>query len=67
MRPDCTRRGGGGPTMYMLEGVYIDVSYTDILETYGSVAAYLRDGLGLTDEELELLKDVAPVGPDEAP
>ena len=44
--------------MYMLEGIYIDVTHTDILERYGSVAAYLRDGLGLTEDELAVLKDV---------
>ena len=50
--------------MYMLEGVYIDVTYTDILDVYGSVAAYMRDGLGLTEDEMALLKDVAPIDED---
>lgn len=52
--------------MYMLEGAYIDVSHTDILDRYGSVTAYLREALGLTEEELALLKDVAPIEADEA-
>jgi hypothetical protein len=49
----------------MLEGAFIDVSGTDILDRYGSVAAYLRDGLGLGEDEIRALADVLALPPGE--
>ncbi len=36
---------------------YLDEFYNSIEESYGSVDSYLREGLGLTDEELETLRN----------
>lgn len=41
---------------YILEGSYIDGSLDQAVEGYGSMDAYIRDGLGLSDPEIELLK-----------
>lgn len=41
---------------YVLEGSYIDGSLKRIEEGYGGIEGYLRDGLGLTDEEIVLLR-----------
>ena len=43
--------------MYLLEGAFIDVSGTDVVDRYGSVAGYLRHGLGLTADEVRALAD----------
>ena len=42
---------------YVLQGFYIDAALDEMLQRYGSVDAYLRDGLGLTDDELQRLRD----------
>ena len=42
---------------YILQGFYIDGSLDQAVESYGSMEAYIRDGLGLTDEEVERLKN----------
>ncbi len=41
---------------YILEGSYIDGSLEQAVEDYGSMEAYIRDGLGITDEEIEQLQ-----------
>ena len=42
---------------YILQGFYIDGSLDQAVESYGSMDAYIRDGLGLTDEEVKRLKN----------
>jgi len=41
---------------YILQGAYIDAALDQAVEDYGSMEAYLRDGLGITDEEIERLR-----------
>jgi len=41
---------------YILQGAYIDAALEQAVEDYGSMEAYIRDGLGITDEEVEKLK-----------
>ena len=38
-------------------GSYIDASYDEMVKTYGSVDAFIRDGLGLSDQEINRLRD----------
>jgi len=42
---------------YVLDGSYVDGTLDRAVEEYGSMEAYVRDGLGLTDEETERLRD----------
>ena len=42
---------------YVLRGDYIDGSLDRAVEAYGSMDVYLRSGLGLTEEEIESLRD----------
>jgi protein-tyrosine phosphatase len=42
---------------YVLDGSYVDGALDRAIEEYGSMEAYVRDGLGLTDEETERLRD----------
>jgi len=42
---------------YILEGSYIDATRDEILNQYGSMDAYLRDGLGLSAVEMKQLRD----------
>ncbi|MBK1790657.1 tyrosine-protein phosphatase [Persicirhabdus sediminis] len=41
---------------YLLEGAYIDAALEAAVEKYGSMEAYIRDGLGITDAELNELR-----------
>ncbi|MBK5096787.1 MAG: tyrosine-protein phosphatase [Gemmatimonadetes bacterium] len=41
---------------YYLEGHYIDSTLEKAVEDYGSMEAYIRDGLGISDEEIEHLR-----------
>ena len=41
---------------YILEGSYIDASYNEIIERYGSMDGYLLKGLGLTPAEIEQIR-----------
>lgn len=41
---------------YILQGAYIDGSLEQAVEDYGSMEAYIRDGLGITNEEVEGLR-----------
>ena len=41
---------------YILQGAYIDAALEQAVEDYGSMEAYIRDGLGITDEEIEQLR-----------
>ena len=42
---------------YRLEGDYIDASLDEVIQEFGSMDAFLREGLGLTDDELMRLRD----------
>jgi len=41
---------------YILRGAYIDAALEQAVEDYGSMEAYIRDGLGISDEEVEQLR-----------
>jgi protein-tyrosine phosphatase len=41
---------------YILQPAYIDAALEQAVEDYGSMEAYIREGLGITDEEVEQLK-----------
>jgi protein-tyrosine phosphatase len=41
---------------YRLEGHYIDAALERAVEEYGSMEGYIRDGLGITDEEIDRLR-----------
>lgn len=41
---------------YILQGAYIDAALEQAVEDYGSMEAYIRDGLGITDEEVDRLR-----------
>ena len=41
---------------YVLDGSYIDGTLEEARRTYGSMEAYIRDGLGISDEEVERLR-----------
>lgn len=41
---------------YILEGSYIDGSLAQAVAQYGSMDAYIREGLGISDDEIEMLK-----------
>ena len=42
---------------YILEPEYIDATRDEILRRYGSMEAYIKDGLGITDAELAALRN----------
>jgi protein-tyrosine phosphatase len=42
---------------YILEGSYIDGTLKQAVADYGSMQAYIRDGLGITDQEIERLRE----------
>jgi protein-tyrosine phosphatase len=42
---------------YILQGDYIDASLDETVKRYGSMENYIRDGLGVSDEEVERLQD----------
>jgi protein-tyrosine phosphatase len=42
---------------YILDGSYIDGTLERAVADYGSMEGYIRDGLGITDEEVERLRD----------
>ena len=39
------------------QGAYIDASYDEMVKAYGSVDTFIRDGLGLSDQEINQLRD----------
>jgi protein-tyrosine phosphatase len=41
---------------YILQATYVDAALEQAVEDYGSMEAYIRDGLGISDEEVEKLK-----------
>ena len=41
---------------YILQPAYIDAALQQAVEDYGSMEAYIRDGLGISDEEVEQLR-----------
>jgi len=42
---------------YILEGSYIDGTLEQAVQEYGSMEAYIREGLGLTEDEINQLRD----------
>jgi len=42
---------------YILQGAYIDAALEQAVEDYGSMEAYLCDGLGITDDEVANLRE----------
>jgi protein-tyrosine phosphatase len=48
---------------YRLQGAYIDASLEEAVRQHGSMEAYARDGLGLTEAEIEALRDQLLVSP----
>jgi protein-tyrosine phosphatase len=46
----------GANAFYVLEGSYIDASLDEAVTRYGSMASYIREGLGVSDEELAGLR-----------
>jgi protein-tyrosine phosphatase len=42
---------------YRLQGAYIDASLEEAVRQHGSMEAYARDGLGLTEAEIEALRE----------
>jgi len=42
---------------YILEGTYIDATLDEINKEYGSIDKYLREGLGLSDAEIQKLQE----------
>lgn len=42
---------------YILDGSYIDGTLDHAVTEYGSMETYIRDGLGITDEEIETLRE----------
>lgn len=43
-------------SLYILDGSYIDAARDEMIKLNGSVDAYIRDSLGITDEEIEQLR-----------
>jgi protein-tyrosine phosphatase len=41
---------------YILDGSYIDGALEQAVAEYGSMEAYIREGLGISDDEIEMLK-----------
>jgi protein tyrosine/serine phosphatase len=39
------------------EGAYIDASPEEMIQEYGSVEGYVREGLGLSQQEISRLRD----------
>jgi protein-tyrosine phosphatase len=48
---------------YRLQGAYIDASLEEAVQQHGSVDAYVREGLGLTEAKIEALRDQLLVSP----
>lgn len=42
---------------YILQPEYIDASLDEVVKRYGSMENYIRDGLGITDQELNSLRE----------
>ena len=41
---------------YVLDGSYIDGALEQAVAGYGSMDAYIREGLGITEDEIDMLK-----------
>ena len=41
---------------YILQGAYIDAALEQAVEDHGSMEVYIRDGLGITDIEIDMLR-----------
>ncbi len=53
----------GANAFYILDGSYIDASLDEAIASYGSMEDYIRDGLGITDDEVARLRSTLLVGP----
>jgi protein-tyrosine phosphatase len=42
---------------YVLQGSYVDAALDEAVKQYGSMENYIRDGLGISDEVIAMLKD----------
>jgi protein tyrosine/serine phosphatase len=42
---------------YILQDTYIDAALEQAIEDHGSMESYIRDGLGLSDDEVVALKN----------
>jgi protein-tyrosine phosphatase len=42
---------------YILEGKYIDAALDEVIKKYGSMDNYIKEGLGISDDEIQKLKD----------
>lgn len=42
---------------YILQGKYIDATRDEVLKKYGSIRGYLTDGLGLSKQEIQRVRD----------
>jgi len=42
---------------YILQASYIDAALEQAVESYGSMEAYIRTGLGISDEEVDALRN----------
>lgn len=47
---------GNMEAFYILDGAYIDAALDQAVSDYGSMDGYIREGLGITDEEVALLQ-----------
>jgi protein-tyrosine phosphatase len=52
----------GANAFYILDGSYIDASLDEAIASYGSMEVYIRDGLGITDDEVARLRATLLVG-----
>jgi hypothetical protein len=43
-------------SFYILDGSYVDGTLERAIAEYGSMEDYIRDGLGISDEEIQLLR-----------
>ena len=44
-------------TFYTLQSTYIDAALEQAVTDYGSMDAFIRDGLGITDDKIEVLRN----------
>ncbi len=46
----------GANAFYILDGSYIDASLDEAVARYGSMDDYIRDGLGISDDDIQRLR-----------
>jgi protein-tyrosine phosphatase len=42
---------------YILQGSYVDAALDEAVKQFGSMENYIREGLGISDEEVAMLKE----------